>query len=103
MRRPEVFYETRLPWKKSHPFLPANEQIRLRRLSSTLNKLERTKLMQQYHDVMNQQISNGILEPAPKHPTGDVVHYIPHKAVIRKQAESTKLRIVYDPSARAFY
>ena len=57
--------------------------------------------MKQYHDVMNQQISDGILEPAPKHPTGNVVHYIPHKAVIREQAESTKLRIVYDASARA--
>ena len=57
--------------------------------------------MKQYRDVMNQQISDGILEPALKHPTGNVVHYIPHKAVIREQAESTKLRIVYDASARA--
>ena len=74
--------------EKSHPFLLMNEQISLRRLGSTLKKLERTNLMQQYHDVMNQQISDRILEPAPKHPTGDVVHYIPHKAVIREQAES---------------
>ena len=27
--------------------------------------------------------------------------YIPHKAVVRESAESTKLRIVYDVSARA--
>ena len=101
VRRPEGFYETRLPWKKSHPVLPTNEQISLRRLGSTLKKLERTNLMKQYHDVMNQQISDGILEPAPKHPTGNIIHYIPHKAVIREQAESTKLRIVYDASARA--
>ena len=26
--------------------------------------------------------------------------YIPHKAVVKKEAESTKLRIVYDGSAR---
>ena len=28
--------------------------------------------------------------------------YIPHKPVVRATAESTKLRIVYDASARAF-
>ena len=50
---------------------------------------------------MTQQLSEEILETAPKHPTGEVVHYIRHKAVIREQAEANKLRIVYDASARA--
>ena len=32
--------------------------------------------------------------------TGEVIHYIPHQPVIREDAESTKLRIVYDCSAK---
>ena len=101
MRKPEGYYETRLPWKQNHPDLPTNEQVSLQRLNANLTKLDRRDLLQQYDDVMKQQLADGILEPAPEEPTGDVVHYIPHKAVIREQAESTKLRIVYDASARA--
>ena len=37
----------------------------------------------------------------PEIPTGEVIHYIPHQPVIRDQAESTKMRIVNDCSAKA--
>jgi len=50
---------------------------------------------------MKQQLAEGILKPVPEEPTGYVVHYIAHKAVTREQAESTKLRIGYNASARA--
>ncbi len=39
------------------------------------------------------------MEPAPEQPSGNEF-YIPHKAVVKKGAESTQLRIVYDASAR---
>ena len=32
----------------------------------------------------------------PGIPTGEAIHYIPHQPIIRDQAESTKMRIVYD-------
>jgi hypothetical protein len=50
---------------------------------------------------MEEQLREGILEPVPPKQTGEVVHYIPHQPVIREDAESTKLRIVYDCSAKA--
>jgi hypothetical protein len=31
----------------------------------------------------------------------EIVHYVPHQPVIREQAESTKMRIVYDCSSKA--
>ena len=89
-KKPEGYYKTRLPWKQNHPYLPTNEQVSLRRLSGTLKDLERRDLLQEYQIVMTQQLSEGILA---KYPTGEVVHCIPHKAVIREQAESTKSRI----------
>ena len=37
----------------------------------------------------------------PERSTGEAIHYIPHQPVIRDQAESIKMRIVYDYSAKA--
>ena len=56
--------------------------------------------LNEYHTVMEQQLEEGILELVPEVPTGEVIHYIPHQAVIREEAESTKMRIVYDCSAK---
>ena len=56
--------------------------------------------IQEYNEVMQEHIQNGIIEEIPECPTREVVHYVPHHAVIREEAESTKLRIVYDCSAK---
>lgn len=32
--------------------------------------------------------------------TGEVIHHVPHQVVIRDEAETTKLRIVNDGSAK---
>ena len=49
---------------------------------------------------MQDLIDEGILEEVPEQQTGDIIHYIPHQAVIREDAESTRMRIVYNCSAR---
>ena len=41
-----------------------------------------------------------IVEPAPEKSTDDSITYIPHQAVVRENAETTKLRIVCDASAK---
>ena len=50
--------------------------------------------------VMTDQLAEGILEEVLETPTGEVIHYIPHQPVIQDQAESTKMRKVYDCSAK---
>ena len=50
---------------------------------------------------MQDQISTRIMEQVPAQPTGEIVHYIPHQAVVREQAETTIMRIIYDCSLRA--
>ena len=94
-------YSTRLPWKSDHCPLPTNKNLALARLHSTTMKLEKLKKLEEYHEVMTDQVKEGILEEIPKEPTGEVVHYVPHQPVIREEAESTCMRIVYDCSARA--
>ena len=98
-RSPEGWYETGLPWKPNHPFLPNKKQGSLKRLTSLHRSLERDGLSEQYESIIRDQLASGIIEEAPV-----VVHgkefYIPHKCVIRKSAESSKMRIVYGTSAR---
>ena len=94
-------YQTRLPWKPDHCAVPTNQDLAMARLHSTTRKLEKLNKLEEYHKVMSEQVRDGILEKIPDKPTGEVVHYVPHQPVIREEAESTRLRIVYDCSARA--
>ena len=100
-KTPDGHYETKLPWKADHVALPSNKSLSAARLNSTVRRLERTGKLQEYHQIMQDQISNGIMEQVPAQPTGEIVHYVPHQAVVREQAETTKMRIVYDCSSRA--
>lgn len=100
-RTEEGFYETKLPWKEDHVPLPQNRILSKARLQSTTKKLESMGKLRGYDQIMREQIEEGIIEPIPSSPTGEVVHYVPHQPVIRENAETTKMRIVYDCSARA--
>ena len=101
MRSEEGWYETGLTWKGGHPELPSNEQGSKRRLQSLLLRLKRDGLVSTYDAIIADQLKEGIIERAPEVPQGREF-YIPHKPVVREGAESTKVRIVYDASARAY-
>ena len=98
-RSPSGYYEASLPWKANHPPLPTNEVGSRRRLTSLVRKLKKEGNYEQYDKIICEQLEQGIIEKASKEPTGKE-HYLPHKAVVRKSAETTKLRIVYDASAK---
>ena len=93
-------YSTRLPWK-DHMELPTYRTLAVARLHSTTRRLEKLQKLEEYHEVMEAQIKDGILELIPEEPSGEIIHYVPHQPVIREDAESTKMRIVYDCSARS--
>ena len=69
-----------------------------------MNKLEknlhRKDLTAKYNKVIQDQIVEGIVEKAPIEASGQQF-YLPHKPVVRETASTTKLRVVYDASARA--
>ena len=93
------WYETKLPWRGNHPTLPTNEAGSKRRLNHLVRKLEQTGQYERYDEIIQEQLKHGIIEAAPQKATGKEF-YIPHKGVTRDDAEGTKLRIVYDASAR---
>ena len=96
-------YEVRLPWKEPHPPLPDNYKLSHRCLESLLHRLKHDPAVQQEYDtIIKTQIQQGIVEEVDQShkPLGEV-HYLPHHAVIRKDESTTKLRIVYDASAKS--
>ena len=100
-RSDEGWYETGLLWKHGHDILPNNKSGGLRRMENLVKKLQREPdLLAQYDEVIQDQLAKGIVEKVTSDPVWREF-YIPHKPVIRESAESTKLRIVFDASARS--
>lgn len=87
-----------LPWKGDHPPLPNNKNGSLVRLDSLLRKLRCTDTLAAYDAVICEQLEEGVVEKAPLEATGKEF-YLPHRAVVRENAKTTKLRVVYDASA----
>ena len=101
IRSDEGWYETGLLWKPRHPQLPNNKMGSLGRLSNLVKRLKRQPmLLEKYDEIIQEQLAEGIIEKVTDEPKGKEF-YIPYKPVIGESAESTKIRIVFDGSARA--
>ena len=98
-------YEVSLPWKEDHVALKDNYQQAERRLRNLEKKLLH-ELMKaaSYREAINKYVENGVAEEVPSDeitPTdGRPVFYLPHHAIIRKDKQTTKTRIVFDASAK---
>ena len=99
-RSDEGCYETGLPWKQAHPELPNNKEGSFKRLENLLPRMERQNILEMCDEVIKDQLVQNIIERVTSEPVGREV-YIPHKPVILKSAESTRIRVIYDASARA--
>ena len=87
-------------WKHGPEPLQSNEHGSLRRLENLTKKLQReSDFLAQYDQIIQDQLETVIVERVTSEPVGREF-YIPHKPVIRESAESTKLRIVFDASAK---
>ena len=71
----------------------------MRRLNTLVRKLRKTDLLDEYDAVIREQLEEGVVEPAPAEVTGREF-FLPHRAVVRRNAEMTKLRVVYDMPAK---
>ena len=96
-------YEVKLPFKESHPILPDNYQLSKTRLESLLRRLKsKPEDLKHYDEVIQEQLGKSIIEPVNIEEQQAVgkVHYLPHREVIRLDKDTTKLRVVYDASAK---
>ena len=96
-------YEVQLPWREGHPVLHDNHQLSLKRLHGLMKRLKQDPaILHEYDATIKSQMQQGIVEivKCTDEPP-ERVHYLPHHAVVRRNKETTKVRVVYDASARA--
>ena len=75
-----------------------NEHGSIARLEGLVRKLQREPgMIDKYDEIIQEQLKAGIVERVMEEPN-ERVFYIPHKPV--KRETSTKLRIVFDASAK---
>ena len=96
-------YQVCLPWKETHPTLSDNYQLSKKQLFGLLHHLKRhPSILWNYDAMIRDQLSKGIVEQVDEsdHSIPGETHYLPHHAVIRQDKQTTKLRVVYNASAR---
>lgn len=96
-------YQVSLPWKEVHPPLPDNHQLALKRLRGLQHRLQQQPaLLKEYDAIIEDQVKQGVVEVVtdPTPTDGRAVHYLSHHAVVRQDKTTTKIRIVYDASAK---
>ena len=96
-RRDDGRYEVSVPWILGRKLYNTNEQPSRKRIANVERKLtENPELKEKYEEIVQEQLAEGIVEKALDKPTGDRTFYMPHKPVIRENATTTKVRMVFD-------
>jgi hypothetical protein len=94
-------YYVTWPWKDNNTDLPTNKELAKGRLNSCVKKLVKApELLQKYDAIIQDQLNKGIIEKIDETMNEGKLHYTPHHAVITPQKTTTKVRIVYDASAK---
>ena len=96
-------YEVKLPWKGDIASCGIDQAMIERRMSSLEKKLQAdSELKAEYEKIINNHEEKGYIRRVPdlvKEPSGWL---LPHFPVVRRDKETTKVRIVFDAAARSY-
>ena len=95
-------YEVKLPLKTHYESLPDNYSIAKSRLIGLQKQLHlNSELRESYDTVIKTYLDENIVEEVKDDKTFENVHYLPHRAVIKNERDTTKIRVVFDASAKS--
>jgi hypothetical protein len=91
-----------LPWKGNDQNIEDDYELCRNRLKSLHQKLLKDpKYLDEYTRNIEEKLATGIVEEVPPSDKDQKnIHYLPRHGIIRKDKASTKLRVVYDGSAK---
>ena len=95
-------YSIAVPWKEQRPQLPNNRQVAEFRLCSTERNLKKKEFVEkEYPKTIKTYVEKGYLRKVPENETPPLeVWYLPHFPIVRISKSTTKVRIVFDFSAK---
>ena len=95
-------YQVTWPWKEDTPHLPVNKDLAFGRLKSIFKRLNNDpENLQRYDGIIRDQLKQNIIEEADlTNDENTFKHYVPHHPVITPKKNTTKVRVVYDASAK---
>ena len=90
-----------MPWKSGKYVLLSNRELCECHLISQIKCLKKDPdQLKAYDDVIKEQLETGIVEPVSYEAIDNTIHYIRHHDVWKRDADTTKLKLVYDASAK---
>ncbi|XP_015121338.1 uncharacterized protein LOC107044104 [Diachasma alloeum] len=93
-------YIVRLPLKTSAAALGESKFKAARQLKSIVSRLNTDQVYSQlYRDFINEYAALGHMRIAPETPEPVPAYYLPHHGVLREEAITTKLRVVFNASS----
>ncbi|GFW96966.1 integrase catalytic domain-containing protein [Trichonephila clavipes] len=96
-------YETKLFWEDKPSDLENNWAIAKRRFGNLSIKMQDNNwLYNEYKNIVKDQINQNIVEECSSHFETNS-YYMPHSAVVRKDKETTKVRMVFDASSKGAF
>ncbi|GFU80907.1 DUF1758 domain-containing protein [Trichonephila clavipes] len=97
---PDGRYKIKLPWKCNSENLPSNKELTWKRHLRMMNKLRNGKFFEDYKSVFRHWEDLNIIERVPEVELNNECHYLPHRPVIKLDSATTKIRPVFNASAR---
>ncbi|XP_019887192.2 uncharacterized protein LOC109610961 [Ooceraea biroi] len=92
-------YIVRLPFRKSGQRLSESRSLALKRLSALERKFQtNTRLQTEYTQIIDEYLKRNYMSVV-EDPV-DEGYYMPHHAVIKETSNTTKVRVVFDASAK---
>ena len=82
--------------------MPDNYLLSLKRVNKLKERLDGNReLLKHYDDIFQEQLQTGIIEEVHDEGECGSVTYLSHREVVKGQSVTTKVRIVFDASARS--
>ena len=90
------------PWKEQRPQLPNNRQMAESRLLSTERNLKKKEFVgKEYQKTIETYVEKGYLCKVPEaEAPPPEIWYLPHLPIVKMSKSTTKVRIVFDCSAK---